>query len=93
MQSGLHGIGRVGAEPTVRFGTFAEGIQTREAIHFLQRTVADGAVTGDLAKRCNDLIREGGHNQVGPVGQRHWLRDEHRLLALCAETVKALEEN
>ena len=121
LQSGLHGIGRVGAdwwyvpgrrrplcglggqynfsasimwffhpgpdgaEPTVRSEMFREGVQTREAMQFLQKAVTEGRATGDLAKRCDALIRDRGRNQVSPIGRRHWLRDENRLLALCAE--------
>jgi len=57
--------GPKGPAPTWRSEVFREGLQTREAMIFLQKAMDAGKATGDLAQKIKDLL---------DVRARHYLR-------------------
>jgi hypothetical protein len=50
--------GKAGAISTHRFEMIREGLQEAEARIFIEKAILDKKITGDLAKRCQDILDE-----------------------------------
>jgi len=96
----LFSPGPDGAAFNARMEVFREGVQTVEAIIFLQRAVESKAAAGELAKRIEDLLDERARyylraQEASRAGTRwrslecsDWQGRDDRLFALCAEVAR-----
>ncbi len=91
----LLGAGPEGPVSTARFENLREGIQTAEAVVFLEKALLDGRITGPLADRCWRAIDERINAMrlytLG-LGRAGWQQRDRALFSAAAEAVKVLRQ-
>lgn len=83
-----------GAISTERFEMLREGTQLAEAILFIQRALNSGALSEDLAKRCNEYLDQRGAGFLKGWYNVWQLQVEHdmKLLSLADEVARVVQK-
>ena len=95
--------GPKGPAPTWRSEVFREGLQTREAMIFLQKALNSGKAPGEVAQRVNDLLDERARHYLrtragSPMlwvafEGSGWQERDEQLFRLCAEAARSTGMN